>query len=159
VRSITFILATFLCAGCAPFQTLPPGDPVWQAAVGDRNPFVLSGAPTPPLPKASVDQHQATERVKAYLGKSLPVSAHDLVEKLRRQNFSCDLYGGGVGWECDYTRAHPPEPCVESLRVSVEVNFPTTEYDWNTVTPQDMDVAAMVIPDPDHGDDRGCLPM
>lgn len=145
------------CAACAPFQELPPGDPIWIATSGGVNPFVIDPSRPDLFPKASSNQAAATERAKHFVSRFLPADRLALVKSLEREKFTCGIYGGGVGWECNYSKAHPPAPCATSLRVSVELNFP--DHKSGPITKDDVDVAALVVVDPDQVDERGCFPL
>ena len=145
------------CAACAPFRELPPGDPLWVATSGGANPFVIDPPRPGSFPKASTNQKAATERARLFVGRFLPADSALLVKSLERENFTCGIYGGGVGWECTYSKAHPPAPCATSLRVSVELNFP--DENNRSITNDDVDVAALVVADPNEVDERGCFPL
>lgn len=145
------------CVACAPFRDLPPGDPIWIATSGSINPFVIDPSRPDPFPKASTNQKAATERAKLFVARFLPADSLVLVKSLESENFTCGVYGGGVGWECSYSKAHPPAPCATSLRVSVDLNFPY-EKD-GPITKGDVDVAALVVADPGQRDERGCFPL
>jgi hypothetical protein len=150
--------------GCAFFEKRPPADPVWAAVIPAYGPLSLrQDRPPPPFPRASAAQRDATERARAFLTAKLPTSIGDFEQGLQRDGFLCIVYGGGLGTQCTYTKAHPPEPCFLSIRVSVEVNFPypqgpnTVESRKSLISAKDIDVTAMVIEDREHHDDRGCM--
>jgi hypothetical protein len=109
------------------------------------------------FPKASRDQAAATQRARTYLTGSLPQPSEIFIQNLERQKFDCSVYG--PGWACIYSKARPPAPCFTALRVSIEVNIPNNSNNLGVIATKDVDVAALVTPDYDYKDDRGCMPL
>jgi hypothetical protein len=116
-----------------------------------------------PRPIATALQRVYSRRAREFLAAALPLTVDDFKEQLIKSGFQCVIQENR--WDCTYTKSRPPRPCVVSYWVSVEVDFP---YQLETQPPggnnlmvseRDIDVAAMAVPDPDHPDSRGCLPL
>ncbi|HVJ40567.1 MAG TPA: hypothetical protein VM639_03675 [Dongiaceae bacterium] len=148
---VTAISLLTCCSGCVFFEDLPPPDLTWSAMVPKDQTYGFN------LAKASDEEATASRRARAYLAGYLPVSREEFIQRLELQHFSC--WSTGSGTKCSYTRARPPEPCIGSVRVSVEVSFLNVTDRISTITEKDIDVVALVMPDQEHVDNRGCFPL
>jgi len=141
--------------GCAPFMELPQPDPIWSATAG---PFFTDTTQPPINEDLSLRQLNATERARAYIVQSLPARVDAFIKALEGQSFFCSLENADH-FSCVYSKAQPWRPCVTSTRVSIEVAFPYDSAKLIVISEKDIDVAAFVVADHEHVDNRGCLPL
>jgi hypothetical protein len=153
IQLTALFLLIFLSA-CAIFEELPPPDPIWSA-VATTEGVVYAGSGR--FVDESGDHRAASQRAYIYLQRYLPATKADFIRSLRQQHFSCVDTGSGT--KCSYTNARPPEPCLLSVRVSIEVSFPDGPSQTKEITGKDIDVVALMTPDEESADDRGCFPL
>jgi hypothetical protein len=149
VNQLVIAALLTVTGGCTPFMKLPPPDPIWAAT---------AGSPGGQAQMASLEQKAATERARAYITKSLPAHSDDFIRNLEQQSFFCSVHGDAL-YECIYSKAQPRVPCATSLRVSVQLDFPYEPERPITISKDDIDVAAFVVGDGSHIDNRGCFPL
>jgi hypothetical protein len=135
---------------------LPPADPIWTAAIGPNgmNSFepakLQTGQTAMTIIGAADAQRMASERVRFFLAKSLPMSFEDFMAFARRSGLTCERN------ECHYSKARSPQPCTSSLRVSIEMLVGAEAN--RMVSASSIDVQALITRD-DEPDNRGCFPL
>lgn len=152
IRLVAVFLPIF-CTACAIFEQLPPPDLIWSAVATEGVVYAGSGR----FVDESGDQKAASRRAYTYLLRYLPASRADFIQSLEQQHFSC--MDASSTTKCSYTKARLPQPCLTSTRVSIQVSFPDGSDQTTEITGKDIDVAALVTPDEESVDNRGCFPL
>ena len=156
-------IAAICLSGCAwIIGSLPAPDPPWAAVIDYQAGH--GSATSVHLPLFTWEQAAADTRARNFVAKLLPATAEKFEHDLRQQHFLCQKFSrppsaAAHAVRCGYSWARPPVPCVASLAVTIDVQFP---YDpmqgpkqW--IEPKDLDVTAAITPG--GTDDRGCFPM
>jgi hypothetical protein len=156
-------IAAICLSGCALIiGTLPPPDPPWAAVIDYRTEhgsirwFQQS--------TFTREQAEADTRARNFVARFLPATAEEFEHDLRQQHFFCQKFYEPPGTavhavRCGYSWARAPVPCVASLAVTIDVQFPydPVQVPKQWIEPKDLDVTAAITSG--GQDDRGCFPM